>query len=64
LPSKGELNKLYLNRAAIGGFGSRYYWSSTEMPGGAYAYVQDFLNGNQPIGLESNTFGVRAVRSF
>ena len=27
LPSKEELNKLYLNKAAIGGFAAAYYWS-------------------------------------
>src|SRR5687768_14136255 len=30
LPSKDELNKLYLNRVAIGGFEFAYYWSSSE----------------------------------
>jgi hypothetical protein len=30
LPSRDELNKLYLNQVAIGGFSSQYYWSSTE----------------------------------
>jgi hypothetical protein len=30
LPSKDELNKLYLNKVAVGGFASYYYWSSSE----------------------------------
>ncbi len=30
LPSKDELNCLYINKAAVGGFASSYYWSSTE----------------------------------
>ncbi len=30
LPSKDELYKLYLNRAAIGNFSGDYYWSSSE----------------------------------
>ena len=30
LPSKDELHKLYLNKDAIGGFTTYYYWSSSE----------------------------------
>ena len=30
LPSLDELNQLYINRVAIGGFANYYYWSSTE----------------------------------
>ena len=30
VPSKDELNKLYVNQAAIGGFTSDRYWSSSE----------------------------------
>jgi hypothetical protein len=30
LPSQDELNYIYANRAALGGFASPYYWSSTE----------------------------------
>jgi hypothetical protein len=30
LPSKVELNKLYINRVAIGGFTGDFYWSSSE----------------------------------
>ena len=29
LPSIDELNKLYINRVAIGGFANDYYWSSS-----------------------------------
>ena len=44
LPSKNELNKLYQNKAAIGGFTGDYYWSSTEQTN-YYAYSQLFTNG-------------------
>jgi len=30
LPSKFELNLLYLQKTVVGGFASTYYWSSTE----------------------------------
>jgi hypothetical protein len=64
LPSKDELNQLYLNRVAIGGFASYYpYWSSTEFS--SYrAWVQYFNNGYQ---ASSDKYGgdyVRAVRAF
>ncbi len=39
LPSNAELNKLYLNQAAIGGFAAAYYWSSSEHNNSS-AYVQ------------------------
>jgi hypothetical protein len=75
LPSKNELNELYLNRTAInttavanGGtaFAAAYYWSSSE--GDAYdAWLQHFGNGSQADfvkGLGSPAVSVRAVRSF
>jgi len=64
LPSKDELNKLYLNKDAIGGFASSFYWCSSETA--AYnAWVQDFNNGNQYNAYyKSNTDRVRAVRAF
>jgi hypothetical protein len=66
LPSKAELSKLYLNRAAIGGFTSNYYWSSTEYaPSGAgNAWFYSFTGGYQGYGNKMNTYAVRAVRAF
>ena len=46
LPSKDELNRLYSNRAAIGGFSEDYYWSSTEDDSNS-AWVQYFNDGGQ-----------------
>ena len=62
LPSKDELNKLYTNRVAIGGF-SGYYFSSSE-GGAGNAWNQNFSNGVQNNGLKSDTNRVRAVRAF
>ncbi|NQY67337.1 MAG: DUF1566 domain-containing protein, partial [Flavobacteriales bacterium] len=63
LPSKEELNKLYLNRVAIGGFANNYYWSSTEDEF-IYAWLQIFPSGNQFSDDKSYTNYVRAVRAF
>lgn len=67
LPSKDELNKLYLNKAAIGGFVNYSYWSSSGayMSGGLYfwGWIQFFDNGNQDAN-GGNVNGVRAVRYF
>ena len=70
LPSKDELNKLYINRAAIGGFRpSGSYWSSSEIgagdPDSSAAWFQDIPDGGFQFGMgRSETLRVRAVRSF
>jgi len=67
LPSKDELDKLYLNRDAIGGFASAlgYYWSSSEYDA-FFAWIQYFYNGVQYYYYKEDTFynRVRAVRAF
>ncbi len=63
LPSKDELNKLYINRVAVGGFSSTTYWSSTEI-GDAQAYIQNFSSGNQFSGWKDQPHRVRAIRTF
>jgi len=63
LPSKDELNKLYINKVAIGGFANAYYWSSSESDAN-YAGYQYFGNGYQTNTSKSNTLRVRAVRAF
>ena len=65
LPSKDELNKLYLNRTAIGGFaiGSNY-WSSTEGNFSSGAWFQSFYDGYQGDFLKSYANAVRAIRAF
>lgn len=64
LPSKDELNKLYINREAIGGFSDGFYWSSSEAS--LYiAWTQNFFNGDQgAVWNKSNTLNVCAVRAF
>jgi hypothetical protein len=63
LPSKNELNKLYLNRVAIGGFTINIYWSSTEFDDlNAWGHIFQF---GFPINTSKNiSYSVRAVRSF
>ena len=64
LPSKDELNEMYLNKAAIGGFANfNYYWSSTEN-GNYFAWRQDFFDGYQANYFKSYATNVRAVRAF
>ncbi|MFA6027598.1 MAG: chitobiase/beta-hexosaminidase C-terminal domain-containing protein [Patescibacteria group bacterium] len=63
LPSKDELNKLYLNKAAIGGFTANYYWSSSESAAST-AWGQNFDEGTQFNDGKVNTDYVRAIRSF
>jgi hypothetical protein len=63
LPSKDELNKMYLQRSAIGGFASGIYWSSSELDE-LYAWDQSFgdgypANANKPVAQY-----VRPVRAF
>ena len=60
---RDELNRLYLNRAAIGGFLTRVYWSSTES-GATGACSQWFNDGFQDSQNKANGSAVRAVRSF
>ena len=67
LPSKDELNKLYLNKTAIGGFASNNYWSSTEDVNFSslfFAWFQDFGNGNPYFDDKGSPLYVRAIRAF
>lgn len=63
LPSKYELNLLYLQKIAVGGFASAYYWSSTETTN-FYAWTQYFDNGFLSHFFKDYTIRVRAVRAF
>ncbi len=63
LPSKEELNQLYLNRSAVGGFSGVGYWSSTQNDA-INAWTQIFDDGNQSINYVYFRLCVRAVRAF
>ncbi len=72
LPSKAELNKMWLERETInttasanGGsdFSTNVYWSSTEY-GNSNSWLQVFLNGAQGPNNKNYTYNVRAVRAF
>jgi hypothetical protein len=69
LPSKEELNYMYILKSEIGGFTSdeqylHIYWSSTENnSGSSYAWQQSFYNGYQDYTDKSNSDNrVRCVR--
>lgn len=63
LPSKDELNQLYLNKAAIGILDSDYYWSSTKYDN-TYAWDEDIGSGFQETYDRDLTDNVRVIRNF
>jgi hypothetical protein len=72
LPSLFELNQLFLQRAAVGGFpdptisGPNYYWSSSEVDNDE-AWMIDFNTSTVPTpqaGSKYSQLRVRAIRAF
>jgi uncharacterized repeat protein (TIGR02543 family) len=63
LPSKDELNPLYINRVAIGNFTINSYWSSSEN-NNTSAWYQNFYNGNQDFAGKWSSSNTRCVRSI
>ena len=63
LPSRGELNLLYLQKDVVGSFASVCCWSSSEFDSNA-AWVQYFDDGGQVGDGKVVPLGVRAVRAF
>lgn len=63
LPSKCELNKLYINRVAISNLSRKFYWSSTQF-GYNTACNQHLGDGSQGSDYRSRNLFVRAVRTF
>ena len=73
LPTKPELQLIYLNRAKIGGFAKDYYWSSSTSEyydsSGSYflknMWFQNFDNGVSYDGdSDGYAFHVRAVKTI
>jgi hypothetical protein len=65
LPSKYELNLLYLQKTVVGGFASAFYWSSSEGDNNELsAWGQGFGSGPQGNYFKDLNVYVRAVRAF
>ena len=64
LPTKDELNTLYQNKTAIGGFENDFYWSSTQSINLVTAWFQNFYDGGQYSNGKDDTYYVRAIRAF
>ena len=64
LPSELELNKLYINRLAIGGFYTDYYWSSSQSNQYQFASSSQFSTGAIYGSAVGTLHRVRAIRSF
>jgi hypothetical protein len=63
LPTKEELNLMWLNRESTGGFAAASYWSSS-CYNNNFAWFQHFYNGLQNFDFKLTTNYVRAVRSL
>ena len=69
LPSKGELNAMWLYSQVVGfntatyGFASAAYWSSSQVVATG-AYGRSLVNTNQFYGPKATTLRVRPVRAF
>jgi hypothetical protein len=66
LPSKDELNQMYLKKALIGGIKTDgHYWSSSEEPlAPESAIVQEFVTGTGYNDFWGNSNYVRPIRAF
>ena len=68
LPTRYELNYLYINKVVIGVFVLGNYWSSTQEEDGVnvdgVAYFHNFANDEKPKSVKNQRYYVRAVRSI
>ena len=62
LPTKVELNSMYLNKKLLGGFSRSPYCGSSKDK--KYVFAQDFTDGVQYLPDYDEMYHVRAVRSF
>ncbi len=63
LPSKFELNLLYLEKSVVGGFANDHCCSSSEA-NSTDVWIQAFLYGGQSIDAKWKEYSVRAIRAF
>lgn len=63
LPSKYELNLLFVQRTVVGGFTTASYWTSSEYDIDR-VWVQDFNTGYQGNIFKYFTNNIRAIRAF
>jgi len=63
LPSKHELDLLYLQKTVVDGFEPNFYWSSTEQ-NSDFALYKNFDDGSYYYLSKVYTLRVRAIRSF
>jgi len=63
LPSRDELNALFLQKTVVGGTVDNFYWSSSQNDSSG-ARRQTFASGGQNSSAKSNSFLVRPVRAF
>jgi hypothetical protein len=73
LPSRDEMNKIYLNKNSISGFSLypsgnyKSYWTSSENTTGAsasFAYTTDLSNGNMGQSEKIFELQIRPIRAF
>ena len=63
LPSSAELQLLYAQRTAVGGFTANWYWSSTEyVSDTTFAWTFYFGGGTVVLGTKTNPLYARCVR--
>jgi hypothetical protein len=64
LPSKYELNLLYLQKSVVGKFLDYNYWSSTEV-NKSQAWNRNFTSGgSERVSTKDIAFSVRPIRAF
>jgi len=65
LPSKDELNQLYLQKTVVGDFADNYYWSSSEV-GISHSWAQTFWVGSGYANphVKYASYYVRCIRDF
>lgn len=63
LPTKDDLNEMYVQRGKVGGLAKDYYWSSSMSAPGS-AHMQYFNGGKRSIATYSSLYRVRPIRAF